>query len=181
MSLANTTERHGTVSIILHWTIGLLIIAMLALGWYMNTLEGDERVALIQIHKSIGVLLLGLVAFRVVWFFTNVRPRFMGHHSAGMKKIARLTHWLLLLLIIIMPVSGVVISDSLDYPIKFFDLFTLPDMVEKSEKVHDIAQEIHFVSAWVLAILIGLHVLASLKHHFIDRDGTLMRMLGRNK
>lgn len=180
MALGNTRDRFGIITIIGHWLVGVMIIGMLALGWYMNALPDEQRTPLILLHKSIGVLLFALVALRVAWHFSQPRPAPLGK-SHLLNSVARLNHILLLVAMVAMVVSGWVLSDSYKYPTKFFNLFTMPDILPLNEPLHDAAAQAHTISAWTLAILIGIHVLAVLKHQFINKDGTLMRMLGRVK
>ena len=179
MALGNTRDSFGILTIIGHWLVGVGIIGMLALGWYMNSLPDDQRFPLILLHKSIGVALFVLVALRVIWHFSQPRPEPLGK-SALLNTVARFNHLLLLLAMVVMVTSGWVMTDSYKYPTEFFGLFTMPDLLPLNEPLHDVAGAVHDISAWVLAILIGIHFLAVLKHQFINKDGTLSRMFGRS-
>ncbi len=172
-------KRFGSVSIVNHWVIAVAIIAMLAIGLYMDDLpRGPELTWWINLHKSIGVFVLvyGLWRFlwRVVWRF----PDDVATIPRWQELAAKAVHLALLLAILGMPISGYILSSTGGHPVSFFGIFSLPALPE-SKSVNDIAGEIHEWLADILIILIVVHVLAALKHHVIDKDATLKRMVGR--
>ena len=178
----NTPGNFGLVTIILHWLVGISIIFLLTLGWLMVNLEDVPQSlhnALYTLHKSIGATLLVLVAARVIWYLLEVRPMPVAPMPGWQLLLSHLLHRLLLVAMVVMVLSGWLLSESSKYPLVWFWLFTMPDLLPINDFVHDLAETVHSFSAWVTAILVGVHVLAALWHHFFDRDQTLYRMLGQ--
>ena len=178
MCLKNTAERFGFVAQGFHWVIGLLIIGMLALGFYMADLEpGPEMLKLYGLHKSFGALVLMLVILRIIWRLMNVTPSPLAGHARWEVVLAKSVQGILYLAMLSMPLSGWLLSSSAGYPVSFFGLFDLPALVGKSKPLHDLAEEIHEITAFVLIGALTLHIAGALKHHIIDRDETIARML----
>ncbi len=179
MALKDEGTRFGAISIINHWTIAALIIVMLAIGLYMDSLpSGPGKGQWVQIHKSIGILVLVLGTWRVLWRVFLRFPDDIADMPRWQELAAKSVHIALLALIVAMPVSGYVSSSTGDHEVSFFGLFNLPQLPENkalSEQLGDL----HETLADLLMIVLALHVAAALKHHVIDKDATLKRMLGR--
>lgn len=176
MSLKNTTTHYGSVSKWFHWIMAVLVIGMLILGLYMSDLpSGIEKLDLYGYHKSFGILILCLVIFRLIWRLSNIQPAL---EIPNWEKFSAITvHWLLYFLMFAMPLSGWLMTSAGGHPPSFFGWFILPELVSPStEKMH-IFKTIHVVFAYSLIALILLHTAAALKHHFIDKDIILTRML----
>ncbi|MEM7121518.1 MAG: cytochrome b [Pseudomonadota bacterium] len=179
MALRDTGKRFGSVSIVNHWTVAVVIIALLAIGLYMDTLpRGAELTWWINLHKSLGVFVLiygfWRVLWRVVWRFPDdvaVMPRWQ-------EVAAKAVHIALLLCILGMPISGYIMSSTGGHPVSFFSLFSLPALPE-SGSVNKIAGGVHEWLAYALIAIIVVHVAAAVKHHVVDKDATLKRMVGR--
>lgn len=179
VTLRDNRQHFGAMSIINHWVIAVLIIGMLGFGLYLDALgQGPEQRALLQIHKAIGVIVLVLVVWRVLWRLSNGFPDDVAQMPAWQATAAKAVHYGLLTAIVLMPVSGYVTSTTGGHAVSMFGLFTLPALPE-NETVSAAAADIHAVVAYCLMGLITVHVLAALKHHVIDRDPTLLRMIGR--
>jgi len=179
MSLTNTTKRYGWISIGLHWVIAIVIIGTFSLGlWmvdldYYSTWYHDAP----AIHKSIGVCLVGLMLIRLLWLWANPTVGPIERHSKLITLAARSVHRLFYILVFSLGISGYLISTAEGQGIDIFDWFTLPALLPEIEDQADRAGEVHY---WIAISLIGLtilHFLAALKHHFIDKDETLKRML----
>ena len=165
-------------SIALHWLVAVLITAGFTLGLTMNALPiSPQRVRLFAYHKWIGITVLGLVLIRCLWRLTHASPpdEPMPRWQAI---VAHITHWLLYALMIILPLSGWLYSSADGYPVVYLKLWQLPDLVPKNKALAGVLEQVHVTLAWVLFGLVMLHILGALKHHFIDRDATLRRMLG---
>lgn len=177
----NTPTKYGLVSIALHWLVALVVIGLFVLGLWMTELEyydaWYERGP--DLHKSIGVLLFFAMAFRLVWRWLNPVPRPEPTHTAWERRLAGVAHVLLYVLPFATMIAGYLISTADGRPIDVFGLFSVPATLSGGENQEDIAGEIHEVLAFLLIGLSVLHALAALKHHFIDRDRTLTRMLSR--
>ncbi len=168
--------HYDAVSRGLHWTLALLFIGMLSAGWYMVSIENqpDSRV-IFDLHKSFGLITGTLVLLRVLWRIGH-KPAPLPDSVPGWQvKAAHLVHFSLYLCIIIMPLAGFLGASFGKHGIAFFG-WQLPDWVEKNPDLSELFFTIHGYVAWVLASLIGLHVLAALKHLIIDRDGVFQQM-----
>lgn len=176
MHLKNRPDRFGVIAISLHWLMAILIIGLLSLGLYMTRLPVSlEKLRLYGWHKEFGVLVLGLVVLRFLWRMLNVQP---SHELPRLEEFtARAVHWLLYLLMVAMPLSGWMMSSAAGVPVSFFGLFVLPNPVMADDMLRVRLQFVHLCIGYSLIALISLHILAALKHHFINRDRILRRML----
>jgi cytochrome b561 len=169
--------RYDNVAITLHWLIAILIIGMLALGWYMTDLpKGPERNYLYNLHKSFGVVTLVLVFIRIFWRLGHRPPALLGAIPAWMHKASNGMHHLLYLAMAVMPLSGFIGSNFGKRGIVFFGI-PLPKLGFPSHTVSKLMDATHSTTAWVIAILAGLHLLAALYHQFILKDKLVQRML----
>lgn len=174
----NTVERYGTVAQGFHWIVGLCVIGLLAMGLYMTSLDPTPAAfKLYALHKSVGIVVLALAVLRLVWKITNAHPRALPTHAAWERILARLTHVFLYFAIIGMPLSGWIMSSAKNFPVSVFGWFTLPNLVGPSEEIARAAAQFHGLAAWALIAAIALHFAGALKHHVIDKDGTLRRMV----
>jgi cytochrome b561 len=175
--LKNTENSYGSLTKLFHWTVALLIIAMLVVGNVMTGMENTPtKFEVYFIHKSIGVMVLLLVAMRFSWRLMNIQPR--HDDIAKWQKIASdIVHKLLYVCMFAMPMSGWAMSSAAGRPVSFFGLFTLPDIVAADRDMAGIYAEAHELIGWAIVALLCAHVGAALMHHFIFRDRTLKRML----
>jgi cytochrome b561 len=181
MQLRNSTSRYGLVSIFMHWGVALAVFGLFALGLWMVGLDyySTWRKDAPDLHKSIGLVLLGVMVLRVLWRFISPPPPTLASYSRMTRLGAKFGHGFLYLSLFAVIVAGYLISTADGVGIPVFGLFEVPALVSGLPDQADTAGVIHFYLAWVLVIFSGLHALAALKHHFIDRDVTLKRMLGR--
>ncbi|AAV83395.1 cytochrome b [Idiomarina loihiensis] len=177
----NTSDKYGLTAVLIHWLSALIIFGLFALGWWMLTLTYyDEWYRLGPWwHKSFGITLLIVTVLRVFWTLTNTKPKPLG--SKFERLGAKAGHFLLYLLLFTVMISGFLISTADGSSISVFDWFSVPAVITDLPKQEDIAGDIHWYSALSLVILAGGHGLAALKHHFINRDSTLIRMFGKTK
>lgn len=184
MMTSTFPESYNTIAKALHWTIAVLIIGMLALGWIMTDLpNGSQKFYFFQMHKSFGILILVLSCFRLFWRISHKTPALPTTMMNWEIWVAKLTHGLFYFLIIGMPLTGWVIVSTSALNIKtilfgFIPWPHLPIISELANKkqIGDLFEGAHSFSAWVILILLFLHVGAGLKHHFINRDDILLRM-----
>ncbi len=172
-----TITAYDFISRFNHWIIALAVIGMLAFGTYLADFvpRGPEKGALINIHKAIGVLVLVFGLWRVGWRLAQGFPEPAGPAPNWQHLIAKLTHWMLILGIIVMPVSGMMMSLFGGHDISVFGLFVIPGQ-EENRALSSAAGGIHAIFSKVLIAFIVLHILGALKHHLIDKDATLVRM-----
>ncbi|MBS0969883.1 cytochrome b [Nissabacter archeti] len=181
MHFKNDTQAFGHTSVLIHWLAALVIYGMFALGLWMVTLGYYDvwyhRAP--ELHKSIGVLLAALILFRIVWRFVSPPPLPLSTYSATTRIAATTAHLLLLAGLIGILVTGYLIATAEGQPISVFGWFGVPALVTLGPAQTDLAGDLHLWLAWGVVVLSVLHALAALKHHFIDGDVTLKRMLGR--
>jgi cytochrome b561 len=158
--------------------VALLVPALFGLGLYMTSLSYYDPLyrTLPAVHKAMGLLLFALVSVRIGWRFINPPPPPLAHHSPLERHAARAVHLLLYLLLLGMATSGYLISTADGRPLVVFGATVLPSLLS-GEHLEDTAGAVHLTLAITLMTLAGLHALAALKHHFIDGDRTLRRML----
>jgi cytochrome b561 len=169
---------YTTTAKLLHWSIGLLIIGLLASGWIMaDVLKPPFQYTVFGIHKAVGVLVLGLVVVRVLYRASTAYPAALPA-AKWQLWAADVVHGLLYATMLIMPVSGWVMSNAGGYPVSFFGLFTLPTLVAENHAFAEVvAGNIHANGLLVVGALLALHVGGALKRHFVHKDATLTRML----
>ena len=182
MALRNSALRYGAVAVALHWTIAALIVTQFVLA---NLAEQAEdagslmgQIAWLARHKSVGITILGLAVVRLLWRLGNAPPPLPAQLPGWQKLAASTTHWIMYALLFALPLSGWTMSSAANFPVSWFDLVRLPDLVGPSEALKDQLVEVHELLATTLFAVTLLHVAAALKHHFVDRDGVLLRMFG---
>jgi len=177
-SLLNDKDSYGWVSIVMHWVMALFIFAMFALGIWMRSLGYYDSWyhAAPELHKSVGMILLLLLIFRWLWRLSNVRPALMG--EAWEKVVALSVHRLHYILLFALMVTGYLIPTAEGVGIEVFGFFTVPSFFVFDKETTDLIGVMHRYLAWLAIALACLHAAAALKHHIIDKDHTLRRMLG---
>jgi cytochrome b561 len=184
MQFKNTQESFGFVSKILHWLMAVLLVSLFAVGLYMTELDYYDSLyhTLPWWHKSIGLFVIGLLVFRFIWKAINPAPEALESHKKWEVFLAHIIQKLFYGLILLIGISGYFISTAKGKGIEFFKLFEVPAITQAlDEDRADLIGEIHEVLAITLIALAVLHALAALKHHFIDKDETLNRMINRRK
>ncbi|MFA0811702.1 cytochrome b [Microbulbifer epialgicus] len=180
MQARNNQTRYGWVAIALHWLMAPAIIGLFALGWWMRQLSYYDPwyQQAPNIHKSIGILLLILLAVRLLWRLVNIAPRAEPSTPRWQMLAATTTHSLIYILLLAIMLSGYLISTADGQAITVFSWFSVPATIQNLPNQEDISGSFHEILAWTLMALITIHALAALKHHFINRDSTLLKILG---
>jgi cytochrome b561 len=173
------TQRYGLVAIALHWLIALAILGLLGVGLWMTELKNSPtKIEVYTWHKWVGLTVLGLAALRLLWRLYRRPPAPLPAPTWQLRTAAG-THGLMYLLMLAMPVTGWLQNSASGFPLSWFGLFKVPALIARDREAFALWQQVHEWLAWTLMALIALHVAASIKHHLIDRDGTLTRMLPR--
>ncbi|RTE66087.1 cytochrome b [Amphritea opalescens] len=182
LPLKDSPHSFGVGSILLHWIVALTIIGMYPLGLYIGTLTyyDPEYQTIPSWHKSIGMTLALFVILRLFWRAFNRTPKPIPQPQT-LQSITKIVHALLYLLPVITLLSGYMISTADGRPISVFNWFDVPALPALIENQEDLAGEIHYWVATLMVSLAGLHALAALKHHFINKDKTLIRMIRISK
>lgn len=178
MSLRNSRERWGSLSQLLHWLIVALIAVQATLGLTGLLLPlGLQKLAVLARHKSIGLTILGLAVLRLLWRWLNPTPPLPSNLKPHERFLAHSTHAALYVLLFAIPLTGWMMSSARGFPVSWFNLFQLPDLVAKDETLYHALVMTHAALAIALAVTVALHVAGALKHHFVLKDDTLRRML----
>jgi cytochrome b561 len=180
-------RRYNAVAMSLHWLIAVLLITNIGLAWYFNTLHGLAKVAIIQIHKPVGITILVLSLMRLAWRFISPPPPLPAHVTGWERAAANTVYALFYVVMIGMPLTGwlmVSASKTIDvYPISFFNLVHFPAYgpftqlpAAQMHHTHALFEFIHDSGAKLAYGLIVLHIGAALRHQFIKRDEVFWRM-----
>lgn len=177
MSIKNTESRYGAMAIIFHWVMAVLIILLVAVGLYMTRIPISlAKLKLYGWHKEWGLLVLALVMLRIVWRFSNVTPLLTG--LPWWEKLAAQTvHWAFYGFMFALPVTGWLLTSAAGLPPSFFGLGVLPSLVAPNSHLQAVLTTIHQYLSYALILAFCAHVGAALKHHFINKDDILRRML----
>jgi cytochrome b561 len=172
-------QRYTTTAIVFHWLIAALIIGAFTLGLVMTDIPGitPTKLKYFSWHKWAGVTVLLLATLRLLWRLKNRPPELPDTMPAWQRRAAHGLHHLLYVLIFAVPLSGYFYTLAAGFPVVYFGLFQLPVFIAKNPALAETLKPIHYWLNMIMAGLVGLHVAAALKHQFIDRDGTLARML----
>ena len=181
MQLRNTTVRWGSVAQFLHWLIVALILTQVILAAAAGELHGMAKLAMLARHKSVGITILMLAVVRLAWRLVNPTPPLPSALKPYERLLARFTHAALYVLIFAMPITGWIMSSARGFPVSWFSLFQLPDLVPKNRPLYEAMLQTHATLALILGAVASLHLLAALKHHFVLKDTVLRRMLPFSK
>lgn len=176
--LKNNEFSYGWVSIVIHWLMAIGIFFIFGLGLYMVDLTYYDAwyKGSLDLHKSLGGLLIGFLVFRIFWRVITIQPKPLAAPK-WQQIAAHGMHYLLYIGMLLALISGYLISTADGHAIVVFDLINLPALPWSIANQEDIAGEIHTILAWILIALSTIHALAALKHHFINKDRTLVRIL----
>jgi len=194
----NQSTRYTKTAVVLHWLIAICIFGMFALGWFMSELpkeapkqmaydlfdwgiytinlaeEASPRTFYFNLHKSIGITILALIAFRLFWRITHKAPAILTSYKAWERKLATGVHHLLYLLMVALPATGLIMAIASKYGVKWFGLELIGGLDNKD--LRDIFKEAHEIIGVIILLVLVLHIVGALKHHFIDKDDTVKRM-----
>ncbi len=175
--MLEAVKQYNMTAKLLHWVSALFIFGLFALGLWMVDLNyySEWYKTAPHWHKSIGLCLFALTLFRIIWKKITATPEIEGEKwEIQSAKIVHATLYLLLLSIFI---SGYMISTADGRSIEIFNWFSVPGFGSFFENQEDIAGIVHYYLAFTLIGLAVIHALAALKHHFINQDNTLNKML----
>ncbi|HEY9191653.1 MAG TPA: cytochrome b [Methyloversatilis sp.] len=170
--------RYTRTAIALHWLIALMLFGLFGLGLYMAELPlSPTKLKLYSYHKWAGVTVFLLALVRLGWRFMHAPPPLPAGMPAWQLKAAAAGHHLLYLLMLIVPLSGWLMSSALGFQTVWFGVVPLPDLLPKDKVVGEMLKEVHELLNFAFMAVVAGHIAAALKHHFVDRDGLLSRML----
>ena len=165
-------------AIALHWLMALLIFALFPVGLYMVGLPlSPEKLRIYSYHKWTGVTIFLLALLRLAWRLSHGAPPPPAAMPPWQRRLAAVSHGALYLLLLVIPLSGWVMSSALGVPVVYFGVLPLPDLVAKNKELGEALKVVHASLNFTLAALVVLHTAAALKHHLVDRDDVLVRMI----
>ena len=179
-------EKHGLhfgwVSIVNHWAVAVVFISVLCLGFYLDYVGSGRapRGPLMGAHIAGGLFLFGIACWRIVWRLAQGFPKDVAPMPLWQRLSAKAVHLLLLLVIVVMPISGILMTLFGERGINVLGLFTIPAQAD-IEAISQPAYLVHEYLAYIFLGILALHVGAVLKHHYFDKDATLKRMLRVSK
>lgn len=170
--------RYTAVAQLFHWVVAALIVTQFALAWTADGLPlGIRKLALLARHKSFGMTVLVLAILRLSWRLTHPPPELPSGMRPIERTLARATHMAFYGLLLVMPLTGWMMSSAKNYSVSWFGLFTWPNLIGKNDAAFNLLRSTHDYLSGALLALAVLHVLAALKHHFWNKDDVLSRML----
>lgn len=182
----DTQEKLSFNTILLHWVVGIMMIGLIATGVYM---EENEAFAIYPWHKSFGMVIVLFVVLRVLWRIKNGWPLPVSDYTSFEKILSRIVHYVLIIGSVLMPMSGFIMSALGGHGVELFGLELVarnPDpanpkeVIALNESLADFGQNMHGLGGKLLIIAVLLHIVGAFKHHLVDKDGTLRRILGTN-
>ena len=169
-------DRYTSVARALHWILAVLIIVNLVLGIGHDALPKDW--AVMPVHKSIGLTVLALTLARLAWRVGHRPPSLPSTMPVWEKAAAHVTHGVFYAFMILVPLTGWIMTSAGTRPLNWFFLFDVPKFgVAKGDAIVGLSHEAHELIPWLWSALIIVHILAALRHHFMLKDGVLRRML----
>lgn len=162
----------------LHWLMALLLIGLLVLGFYMAGLPlSPDKLRLYSWHKWAGVTVFVLLGIRLLWRIAHRPPALPASMSASMQLAAHAGHFVLYALMIAIPLSGWLMSSAKGIQTVYFGVLPIPDLIGKDRELGDLLGGVHEYLNWLFVAVLAGHVGAAFKHHYIDKDDILTRML----
>lgn len=179
MRLTNTKDHYGLISILLHWSVALLTIGLFVLGLWMVDLGyyDDWYYQSPWWHKGLGFIVFLLVVLRWIWRPFAGKPTAISSTPIWQQWTAKAAHQLMNIAIVLLAITGYLIVTAKGEPLGIFDWFNIPAISKLTVETSDLVSKLHLWSAYFIIALASLHALAALKHHFINKDATLRRML----
>ena len=172
-------RRYTLTAIALHWLMAILIIAAFLLGLTMVDILGltPTKLKYFSWHKWLGVTVFALACLRILWRMTHAAPPYADSMPNWQKKASHVSHALMYVLIFAVPLSGYFYSLAAGVPVMYLGVIPMPVLIASDPELKALLKQVHYAFNVVLLGVFCLHVLAALKHQFIDRDRTLQRML----
>jgi cytochrome b561 len=171
------TDGYSGVAKTLHWLIAVLVFTQLGIGKFADV-DAEEARSVFDWHTSLGLTVLILMLVRLGWRLTHTVPALPATTPVWQRGLARTSHLLFYVLLLALPLSGWLLTSAEGDAVRFLGLFPVPGLpVAAGEEMEEFLEETHELLGNVLIGLAAVHILAGWKHHFIDRDNVLRRML----
>ena len=168
-------HRYHIVSMVFHWLVAMIMIGLIIAGLIMVDMPKPDKYVIYGWHKAFGIIVLALVVLRLGWRFYQPGPPLPVTMKIGQVVASKITHFMLYVMMLLMPLAGWVMSSAGGHPVSVFGV-PIPAIVDKDKELNALAHDIHEYGSWVFIALILLHIGAALYHHFIQKDGLLWRI-----
>ena len=183
---AVSSQYYTRTAQILHWVMAIIFIAAWAIGFYSGNflsydVDGPFKGDVITLHKNIATTIIFLLIIRILWRYTHPAPKLPDTMSPTMKTLAHIGHLFLYVILVALPVTGCLFSWSAGHPAPVLYLFEIPRLVQDNPELLAVVKPLHIYISWFAGFLIVGHVLAALKHHFVDKDNILNSMTKQPK
>jgi cytochrome b561 len=180
--MTTAPSRYTRPAIALHWVLAVLIIANLCGGLYMTELAfSPQKLKYYSWHKWVGVTVFVLSALRLLWRLRHPAPPLPEAMPAWQRTAADASHRVLYALFFAVPIAGWMFSSASGFPVVWFGVLQIPDLVGKDRELAEVLKLAHRSLAYGLGLVVVMHIAAALKHHFVDRDDVLQRILPDRK
>lgn len=176
MQFRNTQETYGLVAKLLHWSIAVLVLIMLAGGFFLDDLGSEWQASVVNLHKLLGILILFLMGIRIIWRLCNPQPVLPASIPRWQGFLAHCIHGLLYVFLLLMPMAGWMMAVSAGHPPHLGVWVLNLSFIPQSSALSNLGWQLHSSIAVILIVVISLHILAALKHALINRDGVFSRM-----
>lgn len=171
-------NSYTRTAVALHWLVAVLIVGTFCVGLYMHDLPlSPQKLKIYSWHKWAGVTIFMLALVRVVWRLGHRPPDLPSAMPAWQQMAAHGLHIALYLLMLAVPLTGWLMSSAKGFQTVWFGVLPLPDLLGKDKELGDLLQTVHMSLNFLFAGLVGAHAAAAVKHHLVDRDDVLVRML----
>lgn len=176
--MQNNRLQYDGMARIFHWLIAVLILSTIGVGFYMTGLPlSPQKLQIYSWHKWAGITIFILSVMRIAWRLANPAPALPNTMPELTRNMVHIGHATLYVLTYAIPISGWLMSSAKGIQTVWFGVLPLPDLVSRNKELGDLLLSAHVNLNFLLIALISGHVLMALKHHFIDKDGTLGRMI----
>lgn len=170
------SQSYHAVARLLHWLMAVMIIFLMAMAIFRHPIDEALGWHTMSLHKSLGMLILGLTLVRLFWRWKCPPPPQDSAIAAGMQQLAHAAHMVLYAMMLVLPVLGYMTSSAGPYPLRFFGLPVVKLNITKDSLLAHWSETGHVVGGYAMAALVAGHAAAALYHHFILKDSTLRRM-----
>lgn len=184
--MKNNSEYYTRTAQVLHWLMAIIFIVAWIIGFYSGNflsydVDGSFKGSVITLHKNIATTIIFLVMIRIFWRYTHPAPELPNTMSPIMKRFAHLGYLALYFMLLALPITGCLFSWSAGHPAPVLYLFNLPTLVAENPAITAIVKPLHVYISWAAGLLLAGHILAALKHHFVDKDNVLNSMTKQPK
>lgn len=170
--------RYGAPAVALHWIMAALILGNLAFGLYLVELPlSPAKLRYFSWHKWVGVTVFVLAAIRLAWRLGHAPPPLAAGLAPWETRLARAGHVSLYVFFFAVPLSGWLFSSAAGFQTVYLGVVPIPDLLPKNRELADAIRPVHRWLNYALMVVLVGHVAAALKHHFLDRDDVLARMV----